>query len=339
MSTVNPKALRDVIYKSFRRLRSSFDYENRMLALLCEDPEARLSVIADRYDQRYGVYKGTVPTEDTVYRVIRLCELPVNGAEREQFLRSLIRRAELIARVIDGSREPVPPLRNKSQEQRLILLLLAEKSAVLKKIGAYDMIFSMNRSYAAECLEDMLELIQPESVTEALASSNEDPSGKVERMRMALDRKDKLLRELQDNFDKHLEESRQEQQEEFMARLNSDEYGRILDLLLATDRDFRQMRRDKKPIPLELRDVQSLTRRLRQFVEDCGVTPVYEVDELGTQMELRAKQLDNYQFDGTPFQSEEEVKTVEIVSPGWQIAEKNMVISRPRVREIREETV
>ena len=115
-----------------------------------------------------------------------------------------------------------------------------------------------------------------------------------------------------------------------ISMLNSEKYGYILDLLLSAQDGFRQLRK-KGPIPFEIKSVQSLTRRLLEFVEDCGIVPMLEI---GERLTVQASELSGYSYDGTPFSGPDETKEVEVVSTGWEAPEKEIILSYPRVREV-----
>ena len=120
-----------------------------------------------------------------------------------------------------------------------------------------------------------------------------------------------------------------------ISMLNSEKYGYILDLLVSAQNGFRLLRK-KGPIPFEIKSVQSLVRRLMEFVEDCDVVPILEI---GERLSVRANEIDGYLYDGTPFASSDDTKQVEVISPGWKVFEKDIVISYPRVKELEKEAI
>lgn len=331
MSRISPKTLRDLVQDVSKQQRRSFTSENRVLAFACQDPKADPGVIAERYTECFGDYNGEELTRNGVIRAFRRCRLA--DAEREQIFAKAIQLGEKLAQILDSGTGTMPPTEGNSQRKRLALLMMAERSKLVKKADAYDTIFRLNRTFAAECFDNLVDLLHPAPTP---ITQEEKEQREVVRMRVSLERTNKLLRDLQESFDEQLAESRQEEQEKFMSLLNSDKYGHILDLLAVAQNGFYRMRREKKPVPIELRNIQTLVRRLLEFVEDCGVTSMQEV---GMRMNMNARQLDSFQFEGTPFLNEQESKTVEVISPGWQIPDRHIIISFPRVREIREEKV
>ncbi len=164
-----------------------------------------------------------------------------------------------------------------------------------------------------------------------LESAYTQAQHQITRLQTALNQKTMQLSDLQQEFDERLDESLQEEKENLISLLNSDQYGYILDLLVSARNGLHRMRREEKPIPLELRSAQTLVRRMLKFVEDCGITPIRETGDI---LEIKADQVYEFQFEGSPFKNAEELKRVEIVSPGWQAVDKSLVISKPRVREV-----
>ncbi len=164
-----------------------------------------------------------------------------------------------------------------------------------------------------------------------LESAYTQAQHQIARLQTALNQKTMQLSDLQQEFDERLDESIQEEKENLISLLNSDQYGYILDLLVAARNGLHRMRREEKPIPLELRSAQTLVRRMLKFVEDCGITPIRETGDI---LDIKADQVYEFQFEGSPFKNAEELKKVEIISPGWQAVENSLVISKPRVREV-----
>ncbi len=164
-----------------------------------------------------------------------------------------------------------------------------------------------------------------------LESAYTQAQHQITRLQTALNQKTRQLGDLQQEFDERLDENIQEEKENLISMLNSDQYGCILDLLITARNGFHRMRREEKPIPLELRSAQTLVRRMLKFVEDCGITPIRETGDI---LNIKADQAYEFQFEGSPFKNAEELKKVEIVSPGWQAVDKALVISKPRVREV-----
>ena len=48
---------------------------------------------------------------------------------------------------------------------------------------------------------------------------------------------------------------------------------------------------------------------------------------------MTAKEIEHCQYDGSPFLTDDEIKTVRVVAPGWIYKEKQIQIACPKVKE------
>ncbi|MDE7244666.1 MAG: hypothetical protein K2O18_11935, partial [Oscillospiraceae bacterium] len=224
------------------------------------------------------------------------------------------------------------------QKRRVILLALAARWKPVLSAGAYQSMMKMNKDFAGECLDTVLDLLALRGRAAGPGSGSKTPTAEayeeeIYRLNASLNRANNLVTRLQDSYEEQMLEIRAEEEARIITMLNSEKYGYILDLLLTAQDGIRQLRK-KGPIPFEIKGVQSLVRRLQEFVEDCGVTPMLE---MGEELSVLAKEIDGFYYDGAPFKSSDELKNVVVISPGWEISEKKIVISYPRVKEILEE--
>lgn len=327
-----------IIIDTSKQQRKDFREENIILELCCKSPNAQPRVIAEQYN---SLVPGAGKTGNDIIRIFRMCKLD-RITERISLLRQSNHSAQQIHEAIE-QRDPaaietvkrdLPP---HIQAKRLTLLALA----ILWKPGfvndAYHYLLRMNRDFANECLDTILDLVgaqqdTPKKIPETNLTS-ETYEEEIYRLTASLNRANNLVTRLQDSYEEQMIEIRAEESIRLISMLNSEKYGYILDLLFSAQDGFRQLRK-KGPVPFEIKSVQSLTRRLMEFVEDCGIAPMLEV---GEQLSVRANELDGYTYDGTPFSGPDDTKKVEVISPGWRAPEKEIVISYPRVKEIVEE--
>lgn len=318
----------EVIQETSRQQHKDFYAENQILYLSLQDPDADPRVIAERFSEQYGEYNGDSMLGKDVIQMYRRCRL-VPESERRNIFRKAIQAAEWVNASLQNKTNALPDLNLSSQKKRLALLALIDRNAFFQQNDILNMIMRLNKDFSAECMDGIIEIIHTaEKVPE------DRQQQEIENLRARLKRTDNLLRNLQESFEEQLLESSYEEREKFFSMLNSERYGHILDLLAASQNGFRQMRKEKKPVPFELRNIQTLVRRFLEFTRDYGVTPLQET---GTQLKLSVKDVADYQFEGTPFENETEEKLVKIVSPGWVIQERNITIALPRVREIKKE--
>lgn len=310
----------------------SFAEENRLLMLYLEDTTAHPRQVADAYTMRYGKYKDQDIIGIDVIRVFRACRMR-NIKEREKIADQANACASSLLRALAGSTVDAKQLHipsEHSQFKRLMLLSLLNQSTPLAHSPAAAHILFMNKDFAATAIDYLLDLVRPEQQELSLSK----PETQDSELQAALARTQKLLHDMQESFDAQLEESRLEAEEDFISKLNSAEYGYILDQMAAASEGFRNMRANHVRVPVEIRSMQTLVRRLSEFIEDCGVT---EIAECGTRVNITAEQVGEYLYEGTPFCNNTEKKLVEIISPGWEIKERSIIIAQPRIREIKEE--
>ncbi len=320
------KEIFDYIYATAAQQKNSFTQENHVLCICCDDPAAQYRTIVERYNVLYPNDGEGPMNRDRVVRILKRCRLD-RTSEREKLFSAANRAAGNLERSLNDESVPVADIHIASHRnaKRIILLALARRCPELREV--YETVLRLNRDFAAECLDGIIDLMNARTQD---VSHKDAGQLEMERVKASLARSNKLLSELQSSFDEQLADSCAEEQVRLFSMLNSEKYGHILDLLIAAQNGFHQMRRQKHTVPFEIRNVQTLVRRLLEFMDDCGVSPILEA---GTDMTIRAGDLDGIQYEGEPFRDPEETKKVKVTSPGWQIVERDIVISYPRVRE------
>lgn len=311
--------------------KHTYSRENRLLSLCLEQPEEQPRIYADEYIKRYGVWKDNVCfTGDEVIKVLKMCRL---GHVKERI--NLMKKAGCTADQVLLALKDQPYNRNMIQKtelsthvqyKRLILLaILLRDEQIGTNSKIVNKVLYLNRVFAGECLDRILMLLTlPEE-------GQSTPEQEVQRLKTLLAQKTEVLHQLQESFDQQLEESKLDEQAELIALLNANQYGNILDLLVSAKSGFERMREAGETVPLEIRSMRTLVRRLQEFVEDMGVTPILELGQIVT---LNALEAMKYQYDGTPFASDDQYKQGKVVSPGWEIRAQGIVISYPKIREI-----
>lgn len=311
--------------------RNPFTDENRMLLLCSANPQLEPREIGEQFTARYGaLHNGKTLNGDGVIRMLRLCRL-AHAEEREELLSAANDAAAVLLHALAGSKKAQTQLQLAHKHpnfKRLVLLSMLRQSNQLSRSPAADCILRMNKDFSREALDFLVDQLAPAPSDAAVLDEKQQ---EIDALRASLSRTKKLLADLQESFDIQLEESRQQIEEDFISQLNAAEYGYILDQMAAASQGFQRMRRENVRIPVEIRSMQTLVRRLHEFIEDCGVTAI---TESGICLDVTAEQAAKYQYEGSPFSDSREVKRVEIVSPGWEIKEKDMVLAQPRIREV-----
>lgn len=153
---------------------------------------------------------------------------------------------------------------------------------------------------------------------------------RYEELREESARTQEMLEEIQDDFDEQLEQSRIQELTEFFAALNSDRYGCILDELLNIRKGAEELRKKRYQLPVEINGLMILIRQLTQFVRDNHIMPIMKPGDIKV---VKARDVENCQYEGTPFESEDDEKIVKVISSGWIFKDKEIQISRPKLVE------
>lgn len=215
--------------------------------------------------------------------------------------------------------------------KRMVLLYIYRLIPELADGPSFKDMIKCGRVFCNECVDNIISYIKIElSNPYGMA----DYEKEIKRLEAEIKRKNTLLVRLQEDFDVRIEENRKEDAENLIVQLNSEKYGYILDMLTNLTAGMKTLRREKKIIPIEINSIQSLVRQLLRFVDDCGITTILE---MGEELTIDTDTVKHYQYSGTPFENAQDKKKVRVVSTGWEIKEKEIVISQPAVQECEKE--
>ena len=151
------------------------------------------------------------------------------------------------------------------------------------------------------------------------------------QLQSSLEIANSLLKDLQEDFDRQLTDAKEVEMTQFFSAMNSEKNGRILDLLLKIRKGVDELRSRRSEIPDELDGVLILIKKLIQFVRDYNINPIMKKPD--AHLIVKASQVESCVYIGSPFNNEEEKKTVAVVSPGWMISDKEIIISKPVLKE------
>lgn len=236
---------------------------------------------------------------------------------------------------------------------RILLLTLFNRESVLNQYEDLAVLISLKNVLAFYCLEDIEEIIgyvyDFPKVAQILKANGKDTllksdstavpvniaelqalATKAGRLEEELERTEGMLQDLQDDFDRQIEEAKVMELTEFFSRLNSDTYGSIIDELFALRRGIDRLRRESYDLPLEIRGLMIMATKLLQFVKDSHIDPLMKLHAV---LEVSADDIENCIYEGTPFVGAER-KRVQVISPGWIYRDKEIQISRPKVKEV-----
>ncbi|MBQ4418070.1 MAG: hypothetical protein II870_00420, partial [Synergistaceae bacterium] len=156
---------------------------------------------------------------------------------------------------------------------------------------------------------------------------------KIKQLSSALERANMAMKDLQDEFEERLEEEKAASLTEFFARLNSEQYGCILDELLNVHKGIRALNKQGVELPVEISGLFILIIKLAQFVRDSHIEPIMKVNEV---RKIKAEDLLSCEYDGTPFKNNQDEKTVKVLSSGWVYKGDNEIqIARAKLKEVK----
>ena len=135
---------------------------------------------------------------------------------------------------------------------------------------------------------------------------------------------------MQDEFAQQLEAGKIKELADFFAKLNSEKYGCILDELLVVKKGVDELRKNNFELPIEINGLLIMVKKLIQFVRDSHIEPVMKIQSV---REVTAADVGFCNYEGTAFASPGEKKKVRVISPGWVYKDKELQISRPKVKE------
>ncbi len=330
--------------KQCGKTRDEIVTENRMIKILCSSPAMSPFMCAEKMNECYG-YDFRSDDVLEIYRKLKLA----NPNERLSVFWYADKDTDRLVKALNGDRkafETLSEIRCKTWERRhpasdrICAAMLFRKYPDIVTDGDDELLNRLGNTIARYFFCDILEIIRTVYNIPVYAEKQKNITAKnlsEEQLRVRinvleneLETTANMLSDLQCEFEEQLSESRIKEMTDFFARLNSDKYGCILDQLLELQKGVNELKNKGYEVPVELNGVLIVIRKLIQFVRDCHIVPVLKPWEQRT---VKASDIEFCDYSGTPFESEDEEKNVQTVSPGWQFSDRGIRISRPRVKE------
>ena len=355
------------------RVSETIMNENRLLAVICSRPEASPAYFANKLDEKYGMdtYVPDIIrlirdlglnvaderelvfnwAKETTAEFLKVLEKPEIGLDRfnelyshdpfenfRQDFRYLDKERILLSMLLEMSDE----LENSINRQKIYLArasimkyIYIEMINILKKLHKSTIIVE---DEADTDLDDTAEIKSEKHRDKKhrdkrKKTSFRDLKDKIEELEGALERTNAMLKDLQDEFDESLQETKILELTDFFAKLNSERYGCILDELMVANKGMAELKKQKYELPIEINGIMIMTKKLIQFVRDNHIEPMMKINELKA---VTASDVEFCIYEGTPFMSADEEKLVKVTSPGWIYKDKEIQISRPKVTEVDE---
>ena len=341
----------DNLHKSIERKSrnlssSSYDtyiLENRIIKLFCEDKTLTPRAVAEELNHRHKMDLGG----DDVIRLLKANRLSYQ-VKRAELIDWAGETVEAFAKALESHKqadfEAYVAIKNKSIQtrdeerykiqERIASLMFYVRYPELDSGNDADTLEQFGNVYMKHFLVDATDFLKNiclKSKSGARGDKKDSQQDKIELLENMLNRSDMLLKDLQDEFDARIKQSRQDDLVEFFSRLNSEKYGCILDEVLSARNGVRQLRRDRVQLPPEIGGLFILIERLAQFIRDSEINPILKP---GSVQEMRLEEVEACDYDGSPFLDANEVKRIKVLSPGWVYKNKDVQISRPRLKEV-----
>ena len=317
--------------------------ENRLFRLMCEDWTREPRRYAETLNREYGYNL----LGDDIIDIFRKNHCTSPEKRNALFEASIVVAKTLVKAITTHAqvdydnymarRKNALQIESRSRiNDRVICLMLFKKFPDLltgndgKTLERFGNVFMR---YFLYDISDLVKTIclKPKSV--GRGEKHDSKQEKIELLENMLNRSDMLLKDLQEEFDTRIKESHQDDLVEFFSRLNSDKYGCILDTVLGARAGIRQLRKSGKDtqLPPEISGLFILIEQLTNFIRDSEINPILK---LGAVKDMRLDEVENCDYEGSPFLNAAEVKRIKVLSPGWVYKDKDVQIARPRLKEV-----
>ena len=174
---------------------------------------------------------------------------------------------------------------------------------------------------------------EPEPEPEQDADSdNTKYSAQIEELRAELESAYIRLNASEENFERFQQESAELAVVDVLAKMNSHEAGQLLDQFAKSEQTLKQLSMSGYTVPKELSSVSLCVRMFMRTMRNVFmISPVHVI---GEKLTLTLEQAERYDYSGSDFDGSDEIKNVEVISPGWRYGKE--IFSLPKVIECRE---
>lgn len=325
--------------------------ESRVFSILCHDYEIGPTRCAILLNEKYNYHLNG----DEVIQIFRNRRM-ANPVERKELLQWAAEVSSYFAEAIKGEktsfekfeiRRKEPALKNGKRhdsQDRMAAIMIYEKNPeldiyedaknlqflgnTLAKYFFYDMSDALSNVYGFSQKKEEKKRL-PSNGTETKLSY-EQAIRRIRQLENTLERTNMMLQELQEEFDEQIEVSKAKELAEFFSKLNSEKYGCILDELLVVRKGIDELRKHNYELPVEINGLLIMVKKLIQFVRDSHIEPIMKVNSI---KEVKASDVEFCNYEGSPFVTAGDIKKVQVISSGWIYKDRELQISRPKVKE------
>ena len=347
MQSMHESMLRHV--KRSGRMKEEIVIESRIFSAICTDYDMGPTKCANILNDKYGY----TLTGDEIIQIFRNRRM-ANPVERKELLQWAGEVANLFAQSITGKKDSFEKYEKRRRESalgngkkhdsqdRIAAIMIYEKFSELDTYEDINNLHLLGNTLARYFFYELSDAVseaydfpqynkkKQQGTKPEKQMTREQAIRRVEQLETRLERTNTLLQDLQDEFAEQLEASKVKELADFFAKLNSERYGCILDELLVVRKGVDELRRSNYELPIEINGLLIMVKKLIQFVKDNHIDPIMKINSV---KEVVASDVEFCNYEGSPFMSPEEVKKVRVVSPGWIYKDKELQISRPKVKE------
>ncbi len=334
--------------KILQKNNQDFILENQIFSIVCQDVKISPSACAYEMSIRF---KQTVDREDVIkiWKARRLG----NPKTREHAMEWVNEIVKHFGGAINGDKKSFDKFEearnraikdgNKKHDDpyRLLLLSIYQKYPEIDLFGDLSRVFQLGSIFSKYFFYDFADTIseihgfvplrnQKQNNKQNNKLSVDDLEKRVVQLENMHKSTNDMLEELQEEFAVQLEDSKVKEMTDFFGKLNSEKYGCLLDELLVIRKGVRKLRKENYQLPIELSGVLIMVDKLTKFVQDNHIDPIMKIDDI---KEVSLTDVEFCHYEGSPFDDIDETKIVRVVSPGWMYRDKEIQISRPRVKE------
>lgn len=154
-------------------------------------------------------------------------------------------------------------------------------------------------------------------------------SAQLEELKAELESAYIRLNSSEENFERFQQESAELAVVDVLAKINSQEAGKLLDQFAKSEQTLKQLASSGYEVPKELSSVSLCVRMFMQTMRKIfRISPVHVI---GEKLKLTLEQAERYDYSGSDFDDSGEIKNVEVISPGWRYGKE--IFSLPKVIE------
>lgn len=193
---------------------------------------------------------------------------------------------------------------------------------VAKEMGLEDMTEDIRRP-----VESLADTEHKEETQNEKDAEIERLNAEITDLRNSLQILETDLEEITENIDNITDEAKNSAISDFFMKLNSSDYGNILDAISFAEGNLKLVRKQKIQIPPLLLNIPIVLKQLLKFLDGVGVR---QIDTTGREFTAKYSDLENFNYQGSSYIGDEE-KKVYISAPGWRYGD--IIISQPTVSE------